>query len=205
MKEMPPPVREHLKRGGTLLALLPDIHRGELLRAAVQSSSGPYSSVNIEELAARIGVNESDIRPLLTVATVVVSGIAHGEEPEKIVQVLDESKVFDTGAERAALLSLANAAKTQETKKDTDRNILGTAVLPSLAGFHTAIDLRVEMDAGKVKKSVPVIVAFLGTDLNDQRVWFQMTQLQAEHLKNDLEEALGSIRDLEQWAQHKGS
>ena len=47
--------------------------------------------------------------------------------------------------------------------------------MPSLYSFDVAVDLRVRIEDGKVRTTIPVAIVHLDTDSENQEIWVQLS------------------------------
>jgi hypothetical protein len=66
------------------------------------------------------------------------------------------------------------------------RQRLATVVLPSLAEFEVTVDLRIRVENGQVQEFVPVALAHIDTDANNNEFWFQMSRADIDMLLDKL-------------------
>jgi hypothetical protein len=87
------------------------------------------------------------------------------------------SKIFDSDSEATASF-IANVVlgRRATLTRAIERSRLANAVLPSLVRLDVSVDLRIRFQDGKAQDSVPVAVAHIDTDADNNEIWFQMSR-----------------------------
>ena len=89
--------------------------------------------------------------------------------------------------------------RRSELKEESESAQLQNVVLPTLVRFELALDARVEISDGAVTRGVPVVVAYVDTDSEDQVVWFQMDEARVRELRDTFSSTLNQIEILKRW------
>jgi hypothetical protein len=199
--DMPPSLKAYVKEGFVVLSRIPASHIPTLANLAVEAVQTPYKT-DVEELAKRFELSEDEAGTLLSAIsflTVFVSG--RKDKTEDVIAAAVDAKLISEGSRQAALaFGQAVAAQREALRQSLDRSKLATRVLPSLAEFETALDLRFGLAKGRIDLAVPVVIAHLDTDAEGTEMWFQMQKADVEKLVQDLQQLLKELSEVEKWA-----
>jgi hypothetical protein len=202
-----PDMLNMLTRGFKAAASMSQADRHEVVTDILRAFFDAGQTEDPKVVAERYKLTPSEAREMtialsmmtVTLAEVSVSveqffevGIAKGALDEQIATALrgDAERII---AERARV------------KEGVQRGSLANEVLPSVLGFNYAVDLRLKFEKEKLTASVPVLVAYLDTDGEGQRVWFQLTRADTERLIEQLQTGLESLKAASSLADKFGS
>jgi hypothetical protein len=198
--EMPTPVREFIRGGFSVVASLPVSAHPHLLRAIMKSAQENRPASD-QQLANSLNVSVEDATKA-TAAVGMFSAIASSrkETTEELLQGMIDSGIV-SAPDKPALLLLVPAIKDIGPAIQTaiSRTRLADAVLPSFEDFEVVLDIRLGDDEG-VEVYIPVAIAFLKTDANDQRLWFQLTKSDVEGLIEELNSLLKKFKKADELA-----
>lgn len=185
-----------LERGFRVLARLAVDRRIEFIRSALDAFADSGQSDEPDKVAEKFDIPLSDARDAVFAASMMIATITNGPEPaQEFLAAGRAARAFDDSVSEALhpLAELVEAER-DKVKDGLKRANLAGQVLPSLTLFDVAVDLRLKFDDGKVVGAVPVLVAYLDTDAEGQRVWVQLTQVDAERLIEQLQRGLTSLK-----------
>jgi hypothetical protein len=105
--------------------------------------------------------------------------------------------LFEPEHEGTALsIGRSIVANREELTRIVERTQLAGEVLPSLSTLSIVVDLRLAIENGSVKTTVPVAIVRIDTD-SDQRLYIQLTLGEVEDMINQLSETLQSMKTAE--------
>ncbi len=86
-----------------------------------------------------------------------------------------------------------------EIKKEKDIAQLQNSALPTLIEFELTLDARVQVSDGTILYAVPVVVAYVDTDSENQVLWFQMNEERAREVRDKLSATLDHLDIVKKW------
>lgn len=192
--DVPANVANELKQGFAVIASLTEDEQQRIL-AWVRTPRAGWRLGDVSSLVAETGLAEQQAAPLrlavgMMVGTLTESGAAVDEFTSAGVEsgVLVEANV--SGVTSFGKLVVDSRAELQEQRDATQ---LQDAVLPTLMKFELALDARVQVSDGTVIRGVPVVVAYVDTDAEDQVIWFQMDEPTVREVRDKLTSMLDGI------------
>ena len=195
---MPPPVKSALGRGFKVLQTLSQESLQLLIRSA-QENITKGRDADVSALAVRCGLQEAEVADALSAASFLIIGLAlENVAIDAFIANGIQAGLFtrtEAGAISRAAESLS--AKREEIKASVDQEEVANRILPSLAAFEFAVEMRIDFQDDRVSSVVPVAVAYLDTDATHMEVWFQMSKSQVERLYDDLKSLVKKMADAE--------
>jgi hypothetical protein len=201
LADLPTPVKSAIGRGFKTFERIGEATSLALVEAASHGLAG--RDVDVRTLARRFSMTEEDVGEALTaLAIMLIAVAAENVSPEAFVSDAIEAQLIPS-SDRAVITKIANTVQTsrEEIKSRLDRELIAARVLPSLAGFRSAIEIRLAFKEDRIATLVPVVVAYLETDATHAEVWFQMSKGQAEDLARDLREVVKRLEEAEKLIQ----
>lgn len=193
-------IKGSLRSGLAMVAKLEEQEQRKLLAwARAPRPSGLYGDSH--SLISETGVEE-EYADRVRMAVVMMVGSIGGSSisSEEFVNAGMESGALTEeevpGIKRFADAIIDNRA---ELKRDNDRAKLQNSVLPTLLEFELSLDARVQIYDGDIDYAVPVVVAYLDTDAENQVVWFQMNEERVLEIRDKLNVALDQLEILKKW------
>ena len=144
------------------------------------------------------GLNKREMDQLAATFSVVVGILTDSNATARDFSDAATGNLFDEQHSEAAM-SLATLVCEQRAALSTalQKAQLSGSVLPSLEQFNLAVDLRLKIAEGVVRTSVPVVVAYISTDVDGKSLGFQMTKTDVEEMINKLQEISEAIKTAE--------
>ncbi|MCY4405780.1 MAG: hypothetical protein OXC15_05395 [Rhodospirillaceae bacterium] len=196
----PEDIRSTLHDGLSVIASLSKRDQEKLLKwARVPRAAGLFG--DSESLASEIGLSQERARQArLAVAMMLGSLRESSITAEEFINAGLKSSAF-TKLESVEIGNFAELiiAVRHELNEESELVQLQNAVLPTLTEFDLTIDARVQVSEGAVMRAVPVVIAYVDTDAEDQLVWFQMDEERARELRDKLTATLDHIETLKEW------
>ena len=129
----------------------------------------------------------------MMVSTLVESGVAVDDFASAGVESGTLAEADVAGVTRFGEVIVGSRAELQEQR---DVAQLQDAVLPTLMKFELALDARVQVSEETVIRVVPVALAYVDTDAENQVIWFQMDEATVRDLRDRLTSMLDEIKIL---------
>lgn len=179
--------REAMLQGIDTLSKLTAEQSRALLAFVSRSGGRPSYAYSTEDAVDQIGLKGLELASALSLASVVVVAMARaGQDAPAILsqfeQLLGTEKSIGQFRE---FFDIAVEGRS-EHRRALRRAELANQILPTVSEFYAAIDVRLRMGPHKFALAVPVAIAQISTDLDDQYLRFQMTQEQAEKLAKEI-------------------
>jgi hypothetical protein len=197
LSDMPSVPKALIRKGFSVVARLPESAHSALLRSALDAAE--RKPVNDEELAKNLGISVEDAtNAVAAVRMFSALASARGETAEELLEALVESDLV-TAAQKPTLAKIVPKVMqvAPELNEAAARQRLTEAVLPSFKRFQAVLDIRIgNEDRGGF--ALPVAIAFLDTDTNNQRLWFQLTRQDVEDLLEKLNSILKRFKEAEE-------
>jgi hypothetical protein len=160
----------------------------ELMFSSFEKGGG--GSVDTELLAKEIPslTRRGDAGRTMTALSIAFALVTQNEVSSAEFVQAGTGKLFDANSEATAS-SIANVviARRATLARAMERNRLASAVLPSLALFDVSVDLRIRFQDGKAQESVPVALAHIDTDTDNNEIWFQMSRADVDTMIEKLQ------------------
>lgn len=201
VESMPNGLRAFLSEGFSALGELESSKLPDLLDLTLDSIERPEQDGLADAGAQSLGVPPHVFPRLFSATGIFVSTLVTREEPAaEILEALVENGLVKQN-DRKALQRLAELveARSEAIRSLFDRASLSREVLPSYYSFDTAVEVRVKIRDGQVVGRVPVLVAHLDTDAQEQEVWLQLTKDQATGMAKKLSKAAEEMEIVEAW------
>lgn len=198
--DVPDNIKIPLHAGLALIADLDKQDQEKLLAwVLVPRARGQYGDE--KSLASETGLPlEHAGRVRLALAMMVESLRGSSITAEEFISTGLDNSAFpeakSSGLKRFAELIIESRS---ELKKESDLAKLQNVVLPTLTEFDLTLDARLEISDGAVTCGVPVVIAYVDTDAEDQLVWFQMNEERVRELRDELNTKLDQIDTLRKW------
>jgi hypothetical protein len=196
-ERLPEEVKTSIREGSAVLARLSPAATEELLRSVRKVLTG-FPQAATDELSAKLGQNSRDAEAALSTASAIGSIISVGEHSaDEFVKAMVGAGLADE-SERKAVQELAErfAGQRSEFRAAQKRTAIASETLPSLRHFQTSLDIRLSRREGQLT-AVPVVIVYIGTDSQTQKLWFQMS---TEQLESFLEQLQKLHSDMQQAA-----
>src|SRR5437879_708719 len=195
--EIPPNIRRYIVEGFKTMARLDTSAMDDLVSFALSTLSDIPTDRELEDLAKKLGITSKDAPSVLSAVSFVINAISErSESGDEFVSEACKAGVLESAdtknVKRVTELALANR---EAIKNQIAQEQLASDVLPSLAYFESAIDLRMSFeDRSHIAQVTPVAVVHIDTDAVDQEIWFQMSLTQAERMVKELEVTCDRLR-----------
>jgi hypothetical protein len=158
--------------------------------------AAPYpSNIELPPIIEMLGVERAAGASIVSATRFALGAIALREDSTKdFIEAAQEAELLNA-ADRDVVYEFAElVSQTRPVlKKSLATGSLRHAVLPSLAIFDVAIDVRLEFADGKLSSAAPVVVAHVDTDSTEES-WFQMSQAQLSALHSKLGKCLQELQ-----------
>ena len=198
--DVPDNIKSSIHAGLTLIADLDERGQERLLAwARVPRARGLYG--DNKSLVSETGLPQEHAGAVrLAVAMMVGSLRGSSTAADEFISAGLDKSAF-TEAESPGLTRFAELiiACRSELTNETDLAQLQDVVLPTLTEFDVTLDARVEISDGAVIRGVPVVIAYVDTDAENQVVWFQMNAERVRELRDELTNTLDQIDTLREW------
>lgn len=150
-------------------------------------------------------IDAEDLIAALSFTTVLIA--TSSESVEHLIRVALEARVLDLSDQLAGTELIQGLLGERELLgKAVKVSQLAQEVLPSLLGFHSAVDLRASFLEDRVAYTVPTIIATLRVDAGVAReITFQLTQDEAISVRDRLSKEIHRAELLTKWAERKSS
>jgi len=194
---MPDGPKTVLKEGFSIVSRLQESTHATLVEQTLAIAGRGGGKVQ-PDLAKKMGLSTREASSAAA-ATGTLSALLSGrkEGTDEVIQALVSSGLLATSAvpsiQRLVPLLLENKQNFGQLLKE---KYFSTAVLPSFDEFEAVLDIRIG-DETEVGLAVPVAIAFLDTDANGQRLWFQLTKDDVEEMLRKLNSLLGRFKEAE--------
>lgn len=205
---LPAGFKSFLKRGFSTVAFLSK--KGltvELITMILEEDTGgtALSPTASKEIAERLWLKPGDVPQVTATVTFCLSMFAQQEglSPAEFVSAgLEDGFLVQSDQEQIKQFLQVVADSRSSAAEMTERKRLASRMLPMLSRFSMMIDIRPAFsdDDSTVKLSVPVVIAQISNDTNDDDLWFQMSKRQVERLIVDFKEVLRKIEVAERWS-----
>lgn len=203
---VPPNIKRSLCTGLSMIALLGEQDQRKLLTwARVPRASGLYGDK--DSLISETGLPENYADHLWTAVVMMVSSIGRSSiTSEDFITVGLENSAFEeeeiVGITRFSDMIIGSR---EEIKRENALAQLQNAVLPTLMEFELALEARVQFSEGSIEYAVPIAIAYIDTDAEDQLIWFQMNEQRIREIRNKLTTILSQIEVMNKWLTDSGS
>jgi hypothetical protein len=186
--QLPDEFQPRLKAGFHRLSALPPEVRSRLIDE-ILSRMGEGRSPRPSEVAIAVGMEVADLGDT-TIAATVLFGILLDLEvgAEKFLDI-SERRLFDE-RDRPAVAEMVRRVVSDRSrlKAATEVSSLAKAVLPAFSRMDVELDVRLRFKGDKLALNVPIAIAYIDTDCEDQDLWIQLTKGDIRHIVNRLEE-----------------
>ena len=197
---VPANIRESLRSGLTVIANLDKQHSEKLLAwARAPRAHGLYGDNS--SFVSETGLSEHHADRVRIAVVMMVGSLRNSSiTAEEFIEAGLASSTF-TQAEVPGLKRFAELiiGARPELKKEGDLAQLQDIALPTLIEFDLTLDARVQISDGAVSHGVPVVIAYVDTDAEDQLVWFQMNETRVRELRDKFSTMLDQIDILKEW------
>ena len=189
---MPPEVRTYLESGFSQLVTLPPESLKSLASQVIRSLDPTEPVPEIGAVARELDVNVSTMNAIMAAGTLQASALLAVMHPIPL-------STFVTKAISAGVLKQEYAPAVQafyNEHLDPNRAALcdalarahsSTLIVPSFHSLSTTIDLRMATVDDQRLVTMPIVIATLRTDVEDQELLFQMTPRDVGQLLRQLE------------------
>lgn len=199
--DIPQGIKGFLRDGFNLLTKLHENDITEVFGVVAESIQLGYG-VGETGLASKIGITDSEARAVLASASLFASILSTRDvTAEEFVRAAIQAQVLEDTHKDSALAFCKLVVRQRASLKEAiEQAGLADVVLPSLSTFETTVDLRLNVDKGKIVATVPVALIHLDTDAQGQEIWVQLTKRQVAKILAELQEALQTMEEAERWA-----
>ena len=196
----PPGARAFLRRGFTTIAALSTGQVDKLLAALLRTvtAGGPLGEA---DLMSSIGdLSAEDAKAALAAGSFLAVSMGSSDEPidPMITAAVNAKIVAEPDADGVRRLAALIARDRSQFRRALAKQELAASLLPSLAEFHTVVDIRPSFGKKGLDFALPVILVHIDTDTR-QEIWFQASKGEVENLVKGLQEALQRVEEAEKW------
>jgi hypothetical protein len=196
-----PIVKSFMKEGLSLLEAFTPEQFQVITAASVQAVQSP-AAVDVSALARTLSLAEDKAGNLLSATSFLAALTASRTESlSTIISTAQEAGLIPEGG-REAVLNFVRVIGDQKQGllRSLRRTRLAQAVLPSFVRLEMVVDIRIQSDSDG-SLAVPIVIAHLDTDADEEHVWFQMERAHVEVLIERLQKTLEDVRRAEQSAE----
>lgn len=186
----------HIKNGLTLLPTLSADAFSFLVSETERVMTSSGAGTTIPEAAIKLGVSEEIVWDVVGAGLFIAGLASRTKDPLLVGEALKTTGFADTNTAPVASRLFETLYSRGFAERMRDASI-ADAVLPSFRSLETVLDMRVAESKSKTIV-VPVIVAFLSTDVQQQRLWFQIKKEDARTMIAELQKRLQQLHDTEQ-------
>lgn len=182
----------------SIVGLTPEAAKA-LLDFVAKSGGRPTYGFPITEVSSAVGLKGHALAAALSVATVmVIAAVRGGKDPKQTLRMLAAGLGGDESAAEQLRPTLQSAfERRRQYRRAIASRHLANAILPTVEEFVATVDLRLQFRGEKLDVAIPVAIALLTTDIDDQFLRFQLTREQAEKLSQDLSEVATQLERAE--------
>lgn len=198
--DVPDHIMNSLRSGLEIIANLQEMEQEKLLNwARFPRASGLFG--DNKSFVSETGLREKHADRVRIAVVMMVGSLR--ESPVTAEEFI-EAGLNNTAFTQAEIYGLKRFAQMiiavrAELKRESDLVQLQDVVLPTLMEFELTLDARVQILDGVVANAIPVVIAFVDTDAEDQLVWFQMNEQRVRELRDKLTTKLHEIDTLKEW------
>lgn len=188
LDRLPEDLQPRLRMGFRKLSAL-DANKRTQLANEVLLRMGEGYSPHLGEIAIAMGVDRTEVGDAIVAATLLFGLLFDLNMATKEFLDITESKLFSE-SDRVVVSELVGFANQNKTvlKNSVTEGAIARSVLPSFSRFEVELDVRIKFDGDKFERSVPVAVAFIDTDSENQRLWFQLQRSDMRRIISRLQE-----------------
>jgi hypothetical protein len=200
--DIPPDAKRAAKLGFTILASLTDPERADLAKIALKTfeTSG---ELEVQRLSEALKLSSEDAGALMSAISFTAAMISTRDDPaEEVFRNVLKEEMIDAGDVESAV-QFTNLLLPQRTalKEQARLKRLSSAILPSLVGFHTTLDVRFGFSEGQIDVAIPVAIAHIHTDVDSAGdYYFQMDKNDVQEVIEKLQKLLERFETAEKWA-----
>jgi hypothetical protein len=178
----------------SIASTLADDVREKVLAELIESLRSGRRIFDGNQFIAATGLGERDAEQLASALSLVIGLISESSATPDEFVVAGRGRLFDAADEPVAKsIAISICDRRTEISEVVERAQLVASVLPSLAAFDIAVDLRLRFVDGTLRSSVPACVVRISTDTNSQEIWLQMSRGDLQDLIAKLTTALGDM------------
>jgi hypothetical protein len=178
------------RQGFAIASALSETNRQKAVELILASLQKRGASFDTESVSTAINLPRRDAGRVMTALSITLGLLTNNvASPEEFVQA-GRGTIFDAASEptvRAVADLIISQRPTFE--KAMARYQLSDVVLPSLAEFDVAVDLRVRFNNAQAEDFVAVAVVHIDTDGNNQEVWCQLSKADIDMILQKLGKA----------------
>jgi hypothetical protein len=199
--EFPERGRVAARQGFEILRGLSEADRSKAVELMFSSlEKGGSGGLDTELLAKEIPslTRRGDAGRAVTALSIAVALLTQHEVSSAEFVEAGTGKIFDANGEATAS-SIANVviARRATLARAMERSRLANAVLPSLVRFDVSVDLRIRFQDGRAQESVPVALAHIDTDSDNNEIWFQMSRADVDTMMEKLQNTAAEMDSAE--------
>jgi hypothetical protein len=191
LADMPPPLKEFLKRGFSSISQMTPEALDKLRPLAKEAIQGPESVLSGE--FPSLGVDTERARVAVAAAAFLATLIGWGSPAKEILDGLPTVLEQPLAPQVISLISTFET-ESQELHSLHQKYRLSKATLPSFSKLDVSVDVRIDFQKDGTSVTLPVAVAYLDTDAAHQDLWFQMTESQVSSLIEQLEKVRENLK-----------
>jgi hypothetical protein len=184
---------EFVSRPGAAEVLVPEVQR-------VLATSNP----NTSDFAQRLGIGEDAAEDLQAAGTFLIGLAGRTESNDEIVAGVTRSGIIPENSAES-VTSFLSGVRRPDLARFMRASRVADRTLPSYKNFSSSVDVRLDFTAGSVDLAVPVLVAVIATDQDQERTWFQMNRDQLSDLVKILQGRLRQMDLAEEWIRARPS
>lgn len=205
LADLPPDLKRFLVVGFTTLGKLSPASQQEFIGFAAKSLEAGYG-LSPSGLASKHDLQEQEVAAGLTAATVTLLAFSQSDiiVDDFIEEAISAKLITEDARESVRTLAKRVEADRGAMKAVLQRSKIARELLPSLTDFETTIDVRLGFEKGRINATVPVVLAHIDTDSQNEEIWFQMTKAQVEKTIADLQDLLRRLEEAEKLAPREG-
>lgn len=161
----------------------------EFVVKQVESEESGAEAPELNQLGEKLELTEDRAYLSAQAAAMFVPAIAEGIGTEEILEICKARGLLKqiTGNYKAVMNALSeNRSKLRTLIRSTE---LAGALLPTLQRFSSQIDIRLDFGDDEQPLSVPVVLAYIQTDIREQKLFFQMGKSELKEFKREVNEA----------------
>lgn len=196
--EIPEDALGIIRNGFAIAATLSDERRQQVIQLLISQFRRAGGSLDNEQVARATNLSRREASRLSSALSVMIGLITETSASADDFVAIARGRFFED-REAPIVESIARVIVSQRPalQETIARESLAAAVLPSLASFNIAIDLRCEFIEDRISNRVAVAVVHIGTDDRSHQLWVQLTRADIERIVARLTEALKRMEMVE--------